>query len=115
MALEQIAEAESCLAEAEGALPKEYAADVAYWQGRLLAARGRHIEAALALMRVPILHADRDREQTADALHRAGQSLEAAGVPQEEFVAVYKEAARSYVGTAWAERARRELARLGSG
>ncbi len=91
-----------------------HAADLAYWNGRILEGQGRPEAAALAYMRVPILYAQRDRGRTAEALWRAGKALEAAEAPKEEAVAVYQEATNDYGGTAGADRARRELARLGA-
>ncbi len=91
-----------------------YPGQMAYWKGRVLEAQGEFIKAALAYMRVPILHAREDRARTAEALWRAGKAMEAAKVPVQEVRAVYQEAVNDYPGTTGAERARRELARLGT-
>jgi len=89
-------------------------ADLAYWNGRILETQGRHVEAALAFMRLPILYGQRDRVRTAEALWRAGKALEAAQAPKDEAKVVYQEAVNDYGGTTGADRARRDLARLGA-
>jgi len=88
--------------------------ELAYWRGRIHVAEGKHLEAALEFMKLPILYPAADRSRVADALFRAGQALAAVKAPREEIVSVYNEAVRKYAGTSGAERARRELARLGS-
>ena len=103
------------LESAAGELGEERAAEVAYWRGRIAQARGRHLEAALEYMRLPILYPTKEAERTAEALWRAGQTLEAAGAPREEAIRVYREAEEKYAGTAGAEQAKQELTRLGSG
>jgi tetratricopeptide (TPR) repeat protein len=88
--------------------------DVAYWTGRVLQVQGKHVEAALELMKLPILYPQVDRKRTADALWRAGQAMEAAKAGKDEVVSVYTEAVKQYVGTPGAENAQKELARLGA-
>jgi len=90
------------------------APQVVYWHGRVLEERKKSLEAALDYMRVAILYPAKDKALTADALWRAGQQLEAAKAPKAEFVKVYDEAAAKYAGTPGADRAKRELVRLGS-
>jgi len=107
-------EAANWLEKVEAAVGDSGKADMAYWRGRVRLAAGKHLEAALEFMKVPILYPAADRSRTADALWRTGQALAAAKAPREEIVSVYDEAVRKYAGTAGAERARRELARLGS-
>jgi len=85
---------------------------VSFWEGRLLEGRKEYMAAALAFMRVAVLHAAEDRAMTAEALWRAGQAMEAAKAPAAEVQAVYEEAVSKYAGTVGAERAGRELARL---
>jgi hypothetical protein len=65
-------------------------------------------------MRVAILYPTKDKAVTADALWRAGQQLEAAKAPKDEILKVYNEAVTKYAGTPGADRAKRELVRLGS-
>ena len=107
-------EAAKWLDQVEAAVGDSGKAEMAYWRGRVHLAGGKHLEAALEFMKVPILYPAADRSRTADALWRTGQALLAAKAPREEIVSVYNEAVRKYAGTAGAERARRELARLGS-
>jgi len=107
-------EAAKWLDQMEAAVGDSGKAEMAYWRGRVRLTGGKHLEAALEFMKVPILYPAADRSRTADALWRAGQALRAAKAPREEIVGVYNEAVRKYAGTAGAERARRELARLGS-
>lgn len=114
LATGRTAEAANWLEQVEAALGDSGVAEMAYWRGRIHVAGGRHLEAALEFMKLPILHPAADRNLTADALFRAGQTLEAANAPREEIVSVYNEAVQRYAGTGGAERARRELARLGS-
>jgi hypothetical protein len=94
------------------ALVQEHPDDIAFWRGRILKERGQNMEAALEFMRLPILYPT-DRVLTAEALWWAGQAMEAARVPQDEVQKVYGEAVTRYGGTPGAERARRELVRLG--
>ena len=89
--------------------------ELAYYRGRLFEARGMHMAAALALLRVPILYPGKDRARTAEALWLAGRAMEAANLPTDEVVKVYEEARRDYAGTQGARRAARELKRLGAG
>jgi len=89
--------------------------ELAYYRGRLFEARGMHMAAALALLRVPILYPGKDRARTAEALWLAGRAMEAANLPTDEVVKVYEEAQRDYAGTQGARRAARELKRLGAG
>jgi len=94
--------------------PNANPAEMAYWSGRVLEKEKKPIEAALAFMRLPILYARMNPQRTADALWRAGKALEAAEAPKNEAAVVYQEAVSDYAGTQGAERARRELARLGA-
>ncbi|MGB2936717.1 MAG: hypothetical protein WBD05_00740, partial [Phycisphaerae bacterium] len=89
--------------------------ELAYYRGRLFEARGMHMAAALALLRVPILYPGKDRARTAEALWLAGRAMEAANLPTDEVVKIYEEARQDYAGTQGARRAARELERLGAG
>jgi tetratricopeptide (TPR) repeat protein len=111
--LKRYDEAEAQLTEAEADLGRSHPAQLAYYRGRVLEARGQHVEAALELMRLPILYAVADRALTAEALWRAGEAMAAARLPAEEIRKVYQEAVRDYAGTPGADQARRALARLG--
>ncbi len=106
-------EAAKWLEKMEAAVGNSGKAEMAYWRGRVRLTGGKHLEAALEFMKVPILYPAANRSRTADALWRAGQALRAAKAPREEIVSVYNEAVQKYAGTGGAERARRELARLG--
>jgi len=72
------------------------------------------MDAAIELMRLPILYSAKDRPMTAEALFWAGQAMEAAGLPNDEVKKVYQEAVRDYAGTSGAQQARLALARLGT-
>ncbi len=96
------------------ALTKVHPDDIAYWRGRILKDRGQHLEAALQFMRVAIVYPAMDRSRTAESLFLAGQEMQAAKAPKAEIAKVYTEAVSKYAGTSGAERAKRELARLGS-
>jgi len=111
LALGRVDEAQEGLKEAEGELG-EYPDQVAFYRGRLLYERGVYVDAALEFMKVPILYARKDRGRTAEAIWWAGRAMEAAKLPTEEVVKVYREAAQDYPGTAGSERAKEELARL---
>lgn len=87
---------------------------LAFWRGRILEERKEPMAAAIEFMRVPIQYAAEDRALTAEALWRAGKAMEAAKVPPAEAKVAYKEAVTGYPGTIGAERAQRELARLGA-
>ena len=78
--------------------------------GQTLARQRRHDEAALALLRVPILF-DRDRELAAAALVLAGQSLEQASQP-DEARRLYQEAIDAYGDSRWRSEARARLEQL---
>ena len=106
-------EASAKLEAAAQALSAEHPDDVAYWRGRILKERGQDEEAALEFMRLPILYPAKDRGRTAEALWYAGQALEALKAPKEEIRKVYSEVATRYAGTPAAERAKREVIRLG--
>jgi len=80
----------------------------------VLAERDQHVQAALQFMRVPILYAGKDRTRTAEALWRAGVAMKAAKLPDGEISKVLNEALENYPGTAGAEQAKKELARLGA-
>ena len=112
LATGKVDEAAAALPEVEATLGADAPGELAYWRGRVLEKQGKPVEAALEFMRLPILYPAKDRARTADALWRAGQALEAAKAPAPEAAAVYKEAVDNYAGTAGAERAKRELARL---
>jgi len=107
-------QAAACLEEYGKELAGAYPADVAYWRGRVYQEQKKHLEAALEFMRLPILYPTKDRQRTAEALWRAGQAMEAAKAPRVEIVKVYTEAVQQYAGTAGADSAKKELARLGS-
>jgi tetratricopeptide (TPR) repeat protein len=94
------------------ALMQQHPDDIAFWRGRILKERGQNVEAALEFMRLPILYPT-DKALTADALWWAGQAMEAAAAPKEEVRKIYGEAADRYGGTPGADKARRELIRLG--
>jgi tetratricopeptide (TPR) repeat protein len=87
--------------------------DVTFWRGRILKERNQNVEAALEFMRLPILY-PKDKALTAEALWWAGQAMEAAKAPKDEVQKVYGEAVARYAGTPGAERAKRELVRLGA-
>lgn len=114
LATAKIDEAENLLAALDREWGGKSPGPMAFWNGRILEARKDHLPAAIEFMRVAILHATDDRLLAAEALWRAGQAMEAAKLPSAEVKAVYKEAVTSYQGTPGAERAKRELARLGS-
>jgi len=107
-------EAAACLEEYGKELAATHPADVAYWRGCVYQEQKKNLEAALEFMRLPILYPTKDRQRTAEALWRAGRSMEAAKTPRVEIVKVYTEAVQGYAGTAGAESAKKELARLGS-
>jgi tetratricopeptide (TPR) repeat protein len=107
-------EAAKRLDEAVPLLDPSYAPDVAFWRGQILKEQGKFLDAAVEWMRLPILYPTRDRNRTAEALWLAGQAMEAAKVSRPEVVKVYKEAVDRYAGTAGAEKANRELIRLGA-
>jgi len=111
---DKIEEAEARLKASEDDL-RTLPHELAYYRGRLFEARGMHVEAALALLRVPILYPAKDRARTAEALWRAGRAMEAANLPTDEVVKVYEEARRDYAGTEGARQAARELKRLDAG
>jgi tetratricopeptide (TPR) repeat protein len=95
------------------ALAQEHPDDITFWRGRILKERGQNMEAALEFMRLPILY-PKDKARTADALWWAGQAMEAAKAPKDEVLKVYGEAVTRYAGTPGADRAKRELVRLGA-
>jgi len=107
------AEAEAQLKEAEPELGAEYAPELAFYRGRVLAMEDKNVDAAIELMRLPILYPAKDRAMTAESLFRAGQAMEAAGLPKDEVKKVYQEAVKDYAGTSGAQQARLALARLG--
>jgi len=114
LATGKTAEAGAWLEKVEEAVGDAGEAQTVYWRGRVRLAEGEPMKAALEFMKLPILYPAADRNRTADALFRVGQVLEAAKAPREEIESVYNEAVQKYAGTAGAERARRQLARLGS-
>ena len=95
------------------ALAQNHPDDICFWRGRILKERGQNMDAALEFMRLPILYAARDKARAAEALWWAGQAMEAAEAPKDEVQKVYGEAVARYAGTPGAERAKRELVRLG--
>jgi tetratricopeptide (TPR) repeat protein len=107
-------EASRVLEANAAALEPSHPDDVLFWRGRLLKEKGKNMEAALEFMRVAILYPAVDKNRTAEALHMAGQAMEAARAPKDEVRKVYNEAVAKYAGTAGAERAKRELVRLGA-
>ena len=94
-------------------LVKVHPDDIIFWRGRIMKERGQNLDAAVEFMRLPILY-PQDKALTAGALWWAGQAMEAAKAPKDEILKVYKEAVAKYAGTPGAERAKRELVRLGS-
>jgi len=112
--LKKFDEAAKRLDEAVPSLDAGYAPDVAFWRGQILKEQGRYLDAAIELMRLPILYSTRDRNRTAEALWLAGQAMESGKVSRQEVVTVYKEAVDRYAGTAGADKAKRELVRLGA-
>lgn len=113
VALRRAPEAGARLAEAGPTLGDAYAADVAYWHGRILKDTGKNMEAAVEFMRVAILYPIRDKNRTAESLWQAGQAMEAAKASKADVRKVYQEAV-GYAGTAYAEKAKAELTRLGT-
>jgi len=114
VASSKIEEASQKLDAAAQTLAQEHPDDVAFWRGRILKERGENEEAALEFMRLPILYPTKDRARTAEALWYVGQILETLKAPKDEVRKVYTEAATRYAGTPGAERARRELVRVGN-
>jgi len=114
LAAEKHDEAAAWFEQVKNSSAEIYPDERAYWKGRVLQAQGKHTDAALSLMRVPILYPQKDPSRTADALWRAGQAMEAAKIPAKEVRGVYQEAVTDYPGTTGAARAKRELARLGA-
>jgi hypothetical protein len=110
----KIDDAAARLEEYAGDLVGTFPADLAYWRGRVLLEQKKYTEAALALMRVPVLYPAKDRTRTAESLWRAGQAMEAAKMSRPDIVKVYTEAVQQYAGTPGADSARKELARLGA-
>ncbi len=108
--MDRLDEADRVLDEARG---EEDAAHLAYYRGRILAGQDKPVEAAIELMRVPVLYGRSDRDLAAESLYRAGMALTGADWPKDEIRKVYGEAARDYAATPWGERARRALASLG--
>jgi len=113
-ATRKIDEAEQRLNQAAGVLARDHPQEVAFYTGRVLAERGRHVQAALQFMRVPILYAGKDRARTAEALWRAGVAMKAAKLPDGEISKVFNEAVQNYPGTVGAKRAKQELAQPGA-
>jgi len=114
LALDRVKEAGEWWEEVQASDAPIASADMAYWRGRVLEGQGQPIQAALAYMRLPILHARKNPSRTAEALWRTGKALEAAEAPADEIKVVYREAVKEYPGTVGAERAKRELTRLGA-
>lgn len=75
--------------------------------GQALATQGRHDEAALAMLRVPILF-PRDRTLAASALVLAGESLERAG-QADEARRLYQEVIDTYPASRWQAEAQQRL------
>jgi len=114
LAVNRVDQAAAWFEEIEASDAQIAPAELTYWKGRVLQAQDKPIEAALAYMRVPILHARQNPSRTAEALWRTGKALEAAEAPAAEAGAVYQEAVNDYPGTTGAQRAQRELIRLGA-
>jgi len=114
LAVNQVDDAAAWLKEIEASDAEVFPAELTYWKGRVLEVQGKPIEAALAYMRLPILHAQKNPARAAEALWRTGKALEAAEAPPAEAKAVYQEAVKDYPGTMGAQRAQRELVRLGA-
>lgn len=114
LAVNQPQAAVDWLAKVKASDAEIFPAEMTYWEGRVFQTQGKHIEAALAYMRLPILHAAKDRNRAAEALWRTGKALEAAEAPAAEVKVVYQEAIEDYPGTTGAQRAKRELIRLGA-
>jgi len=114
LALDRVKEAAHWFEEIKGSDAPISPADMFYWKGRVLDVQGKPIQAALAYMRLPILHPQKNPSRTAEALWRTGKALEAANALPDEIKVVYKEAVNDYPGSAGAKRAKRELNRLGA-
>jgi TolA-binding protein len=87
---------------------------VTYWHGRVLKETGKPMEAAVEFMRVVILYPAKDKNRTAECLWQTGQALEAAKAPKAEVRKVYQEAVDRYAGTTFSDKAKADLARLGT-
>jgi len=114
LAVDRVDEAAAWLKEIRASDAQVFPPEMAYWTGRVLEAQKNPVEAALAYMRLPIMHAKANPARTAEALWRTGKALEAAEAPASEVKAVYQEAVNDYPNTMGAQRAKRELARLGA-
>lgn len=114
LATGKIDEAAKRLEEAAPALGEAYAAEVAFFRGRVLKEQNQPMDAALAFMRVAILYPGKDHNRTAEALWYAGQCMEEAKASKDEVLKVYQEAVTKYAGTPGARRAKAEITRLGA-
>lgn len=92
-------------------MPAEIRCGAYFTIGQGLAARGQSERAAVALMRIPILYADDDRQLAAAALLSAARELEKIGNPVEA-VSLYQEILRDYPQTTTASQASARLERL---
>ena len=114
LAVERVPDAAAWLEQIKQSDAQVFPPEMAYWEGRVLEAQGKPILAALSYMRLPITHPNENPGRTAEALWRTGKALEAAEAPAPEARAVYQEAVKEYPDTTGAQRAKRELARLGA-
>jgi hypothetical protein len=92
-------------------MPAEVRAGPYFTWGQGLAARGQSRQAALALMRVPILYAASDRGLAAAALLSAGRELERIGDTRQA-ASLYREVLRDYAASPAAGQASARLDRL---
>ncbi|MFO8012024.1 MAG: tetratricopeptide repeat protein [Phycisphaerae bacterium] len=114
LAVNRVPEAAEWLEKIRASDAQVFPPEMTYWTGRVLDAQNKPVEAALAYMRLPILHPNEDPNRTAEALWRTGKALEAAEAPPAEAKAVYQEAVNDYPDTTGAQRAKRELIRIGA-
>jgi tetratricopeptide (TPR) repeat protein len=114
LAVDRVSDAAAWLERIKASDAQIFPPEMTYWTGRVLEAQKKPIPAALAYMRLPIMHPNDDPARTAEALWRTGKALEAAEAPAAEAKAVYQEAVNDYPDTTGAQRAKRELARLGA-
>ena len=94
-----------------GKMPAEVRAGPYFVLGQGLAARGQSRQAALALLRIPILYADGDRPLSAAALLSAARELEKIGSTHEA-ASLYREISRDYADTPAAGQSSARLDRI---
>lgn len=93
-------------------MPEGIRAGPQYLLGRAYEAKGAPVDAALALLWVPFVYESQDRSDlAADALLRAGQASERAGLPSDA-QKIYREVVEKYPGTTWATAADQNEKRL---